>query len=202
MIIQACYSVYNDERFLEPSLIAIRPFVDRTLVVDGSYTGYPTQGISTDRTKEICHQLGATYLSVQGLGIKEKMSCFFISGVDWYIHVDADEIPIGRPVELRKFLERTLCPCWGCDILDPSSIASYRTRHTTRIMACVPGMHYWRKHHEVWTSDNRTLLYPMPHEDIIDPKLFALVHLHNMRDKGRLKDKWDYVEGRRVRDEG
>jgi hypothetical protein len=164
--------------------------------------GYSVQGVSTDRTEEICQQQGAIYLPLWGLGIKEKMSHFFDREADWYIHVDADEIPIGRPAEFRKFLERTLCPCWGCDILDPSSIASYRTQHTTRIMARVPGMKYYRKHWELWSADNKTLIYPLRPENIIDSKLFSLVHLHNMRDNERLKEKWDYVEGRRARDEG
>jgi hypothetical protein len=69
-------------------------------------------------------------------------------------------------------------------------------------MALVKKMHFWRLHWEVWSADNKTLIYPLSHEDIIDPNLFALVHLHNMRDKERLKEKWNYVEGRRARDEG
>jgi hypothetical protein len=201
MIIQACYSVYNDARFLEPSLISIRPFVDRIVVIDGPYKGFKYDELFSNGcidTHDVIGQYANISIWAPDLGIKEKMSRFFENPADWYVHLDADEIAIGKLYTFHKYLQQPDINSYGVTIFDPET--GLKEIAMSRIFRHIDGIHYERNHWELWADGK--LLYPQLDTPTLPLEIFSLVHLHGLRDKERLLEKAKYVKSRLERNEG
>jgi len=58
MIVQACYSVFNESQFIENSVRSVLQFCDVVYVIDGPYKGFPHNAMcSTDGTLGILRSL-------------------------------------------------------------------------------------------------------------------------------------------------
>ena len=100
-MIIGCMSVFNEARMIRTAIKSLS-WVDRMIVVDGSYKGYPIQGNSTDRTVPIALALGAeVILAPPGLTQIAKRNRYLVGRPgDYYVVLDADEVWHGTPDQL------------------------------------------------------------------------------------------------------
>ena len=96
-MIIACISAYQDRCWVGGTIESLRGKVDRIIVVDGAYKGFPLYGetgASTDGTPEMAKILGAEVIRCDGIweDQTEKRNQYFIGGEDdWYLSIDSDE---------------------------------------------------------------------------------------------------------------
>ena len=96
-----CMIVKDEEEMLPRTLAAIAPAVDEIVIVD---TG------STDRTKEIAREHGATLIEKEWTGsfADARNASFEAATGDWIIYLDADEVLVPADVDrLRRLTGRT-----------------------------------------------------------------------------------------------
>lgn len=108
MEICGCYCVWNEEETIAISMRSILPLVDRFLIIDGKFKGYP-EGLpvnSTDRTVEIAK----TFPNVEVIQLKEPLiqcevrDMYAETGADWNIDMAGHQIMFGDVKRLRHEL--------------------------------------------------------------------------------------------------
>jgi len=96
--ILAGYCVFNEARHIEKSIRSIYDFVDKIVVIDGPYIGYPHNSLkSTDGTREIVLSFDKVKLIdiPHPMRQPDKRSLMFFEEADWYFWIDGDEIAVG-----------------------------------------------------------------------------------------------------------
>ena len=99
MIIQACYSIFNEDKLLDLSLMSIADYVDKIVVVDGPYKGFRHTSLqSHDETYKVLEKYGIydTIVIDRSLLEEDKRSLYLTEGCDFYFQIDADEVIIGN----------------------------------------------------------------------------------------------------------
>jgi len=95
-----CINAYNEADMIEDCVEALRPYVDKIVIVDGAYKAYPhTCPRSINGTLEIIKNISDIFISQARAWEDEveKRNAYLIGEVgDWYIVVDADEIIKGK----------------------------------------------------------------------------------------------------------
>ncbi len=95
-MIIACINAYQDEDFIWDAIASVAG-MDRIIVVDGAYEGFPLYNdmpFSTDRTVEIAEELGCEVIKTRRTWRDqvEKRNAYLIGEEgDWYLQIDADE---------------------------------------------------------------------------------------------------------------
>ena len=95
-MIIACISAYQDAGFIDGAIKSCIGKVDRIIVVDGAYRGFPVYDApwSTDGTVEIAESLGAEVIQCYQIweSQEEKRNQYLIGEIgDWYLIIDSDE---------------------------------------------------------------------------------------------------------------
>ena len=104
-LVSACLIVKDEEDVLAECLTSVRDFVDEIVVYD---TG------STDRSPQIAADHGAKVITGywdDHFGNARNRALEHCTG-EWILQIDADEIAIGDPVELRELLSATDKPAF------------------------------------------------------------------------------------------
>lgn len=96
-MIIGCMSVYNEETQIATAINSLS-WCDKVCVVDGSYKGFPEQGLSTDNTLTIAEDMGCEIaLAPVGISQVEKRNLYLIGKRgDYYVVLDADEVWHGK----------------------------------------------------------------------------------------------------------
>jgi len=148
MIVQACYCIYNEAEHIEKSLNSIVDFVDKVVVVDGPFLGYPSVSLqSDDGTLDILKQ----YKKVQVIHVPrrmrqpEKRSLYFTEDVDWYFIIDGDEIAVGDVAAGFEYVK---------SLEDKGALVEVKLRTVPtlymRFVKYQPGLHYHGVHHYIY----------------------------------------------------
>jgi hypothetical protein len=104
-LVSACLIVKDEEDVLAECLTSVRDFVDEIVVYD---TG------STDRSPQIAAEHGAKVITGywdDHFGNARNRALEHCTG-EWVLQIDADEIAIGDPVEVRELLSSTDKPAF------------------------------------------------------------------------------------------
>jgi len=101
-MIIGCMSVFNEAAQIETAIKSLS-WCDKIVVVDGSYKGFPEQGISKDRTMWIADKLGCHIILAQaGLTQVQKRNMYLIGRPgDYYVVLDGDEVWHGEIGDLE-----------------------------------------------------------------------------------------------------
>jgi glycosyltransferase involved in cell wall biosynthesis len=102
-LLSLCMMVKNEERFLEKSILSVRPIVDEIIIVD---TG------STDRTAEIARSLGARVYNYKWREDHPEARNHSISLAkgEWILYLDADEVISKKDLpKIKKLLNSKRC---------------------------------------------------------------------------------------------
>lgn len=104
-LVSACLIVKDEEDVLAECLTSVRDFVDEIVVYD---TG------STDRTRELAAEHGAKVITGywdDHFGDARNRALEHCAG-EWVLQIDADEIALGDPVQVRELLSATDRPAF------------------------------------------------------------------------------------------
>jgi len=109
--ILAGYCIFNEAVHIGKSIESIYDHVDRIIVIDGPYIGFPHNSLkSTDGTREIVRSFGSKVELVDipfPLEQWAKRSMMFGYKADWYFWIDGDEIAVGDVGEGMDFVRRS-----------------------------------------------------------------------------------------------
>lgn len=99
-MICACYCIFNEFPQILFSINSICDYVDKIIVVDGPFIGFPhTSLVSTDGTLEALKHFGEKieYITVkEAMRQPDKLSMFFGVESDWYFILGGDEVAVGN----------------------------------------------------------------------------------------------------------
>jgi len=147
MRIYACYCIYNEVDTIEQSINSIIDYVDKIVVVDGPFLGFPAVSLkSDDGTLDILEQYKKKLIYIfvpKRMRAPEKRSLQFIEGADWYFQIDGDEVAVGDVEAGLSRLKTT--PHKVAEIvvyLKDGSKASY-----SRLVKYQPGLHFYENHY-------------------------------------------------------
>ena len=116
----AIYIVYNNEKTIGASLNSIVPYIEKVVMVDGVFTGFPhTYTFSTDRTKEIAQKICDTKLTwiphhgevYTNPSPKRNVGIKHVPDGTWYIIIDADEVINGEIERELRYVEENCRRC-------------------------------------------------------------------------------------------
>jgi hypothetical protein len=182
----ACYSVYNEAKYLEESLKSIKGKVDYIVVVDGAYKNFPhIKPYSTDDTIKIARRYADQVIlnpmkpnSIAELSWEnqiQKRNKYLIGDPgDVYLAIDGHEIWYGE-----------LSPPFGnCRI---KTIKGNYNLDTFRMYVHEDGIEYRNKHYEVWVGEKL-----LNDEYTLYTKGY-FVHKEDAHDEERLKAKKQYI---------
>lgn len=180
MRIVACINAYQEEKQLPGCLDALRPLVDRVVVVDGRYsdfTGYSEDGggASTDGTLDAARAAGATIIEAPGGNpweneiVKRTAYLRACREGDYVLVVDADERVEGA-VDRERLAQRA---DWTVQHYRTEQYELNRARRhgedESRLLGCLwlhrlfawrPGIRYEGTHHVVHVGE--TMIHPLP----------------------------------------
>lgn len=146
MIVQACYSIFNEDRLLDLSLMSIADFVDKIVIVDGPYIGFDHKALkSNPKTYKILKKFGKVVTKVitidRPMSEEKKRSLYFTGDCDLYFLLDGDEVVIGNIDKgldwVRNQPHRDV---FGVRVVLPRSLHSAYPR----ILRCKEGLYYDR----------------------------------------------------------
>ena len=178
-----CVNVFNEEASLRRCLLSLRGGVDRLVVVDGAYRGFPHEKpFSTDGTCAIAAEFADEVIEADAAWTDEivKRNQYLVgkSG-DYYLVVDADEEFSGAmpplvdddyEIELRR-----------TDDIDPYPVY--------RVFKHREGIKYKGTHHALWVDGEL-----LNHRPIKTLEGCHLKHYIGERDERRKLDKGIYYE--------
>ncbi len=177
-MIIACINAYQDEDFIWDAIASVAG-LDRIVVVDGAYEGFPQYNdvpYSTDQTVEIAEELGCEVIKTRRVWKDqvEKRNAYLIGEVgDWYLQIDADERLHG---ELKPGNDEAYrIPCQF----------GKRKIPTLKLFRHQPGIRYIGAHNVIAVGDRI-----IRGGDIL-PDCW-IEHLSEMRDPDRKKRKKEY----------
>lgn len=200
-------SVYNENVFIRQALPGILELCHRTIIVDGSYKGFPTEGLSTDGTLEYLEDIAAAdnrleVIRSYGLDENDKRSLYLLGAAgDWYFMLDADE-EITETGEIEKVLNQTDAFTVRVSLTRPYDGLTYAV---PRFFRHSPGMRYGFEHWHIYGADGSCLY---SHDDTGDKVVtktetyapFVITHNIHLREQTRKLDKtayFDYLNDRR-----
>jgi len=200
-------SVYNENVFIRQALPGILELCHRVIVVDGSYKGFPTEGLSTDGTLEYLEDIAAAddrleVIRAHGLDENDKRSLYLKGQIgDWYFMLDADE-EITEIAEIQKVLNHTDASTVRVSLTRPYDGLTYAV---PRFFKHVVGMSYGFEHWHIFDADGNCLY---SHDDSGDKVItktetyapFIITHNIFLREQQRKVDKtthFDYLNSRR-----
>jgi glycosyltransferase involved in cell wall biosynthesis len=144
----ACYNVYNEAAYFEESLERIRKKVDYIIVVDGAYKKFPHNvPYSTDGTIEIAEKYADRIVETAypwPSEIEKRNQYLIGKKGDTYLVMDGHEVWVGdlkRPFGDYKI--RTVRSEGDCSF--------------PKMFKHVEGIHYARKHYELYDKDNKLI---------------------------------------------
>jgi len=173
----ACYSIFNEAEFLEESILSIKDFVDKIVVVDGAYENFPHDSFwSTDGSIEIAKKYGADVVIP---------TCAWSS----QIHKRNQYLKFGQPGDVMITIDGH--EIWT-GVLEPQNencrIEMYikdSLQEFFRMFVWEPGIEYRNYHYDLWVGSRRL-------NDTYS-KYTKGVFIHkDVSDKQRLKDKETY----------
>ena len=180
-MIIACINAYQDEGFIGDAIRSVAGKVDRIIVVDGAYEGFPLyrgEPYSTDRTVELAESLGCEVIETRRTWKDqvEKRNAYLLGeDGDWYLPIDSDERLHGElfpgPDEAYRI---------------PCQLRKHRIP-MMRIFRHQPGIKYAGAHNVI--SVNGRII--RPEELDILPNCW-IEHLAEFRDRDRKERKNEY----------
>lgn len=206
----ACYSIYNEEKFLKQSLDTVNGKVDAIVIVDGAYEGYDWDkskrkwhSASWDKTLQIIKDYPfkseLVFIPAPEEPWKTQMlkrSQYFIGkdAHDWYLNIDADETVV-HGLDKRLYHTLHIAPpfvngFWTKRITLGDSRGEY-WEITMRLLRHQDGLHYEYHHSFVATKDHKKVVnigdYPhllLQHHGHLRPERRAMTARHRIRGRG------------------
>lgn len=176
--IVACLNVWNDVNALKVTVPIWAPFVDRIIVVDGSYQA--DDGLSDDGTREFLAEYPQVeIIDAAGLSQCEKRTKYLEAGRpgDYLFIIDADE-EVQDPKNLRSI------PVCDVGWIRMRSKLYVREYGQPRIIRYRPGLHYDLRHHWIYNGD-RSLLCTHQYGGAGFEHRPVNLHITNRRQLGR-----------------
>jgi glycosyltransferase involved in cell wall biosynthesis len=165
MTIYAAISAYNDADVLPAALESIKGAVDRIIIVDGAYEGFPLQGgdfKSTDGTLELARATGAVLIKANRIWADQtdKRNRYLQVGQpgDWYLVIDSDErLHNGGDLAARIDIA-TEGEAIPAAFRLPVVVTKHGKRHiitAPRLLQHHPALAYRHTHDWIWRGDHR-----------------------------------------------
>lgn len=192
-------SVYNDNVLLRRCLPQMLEFCNRVVVVDGSYKGFPVQGLSDDGTLDYLRETVAsdprlTIVEAFGLDENDKRSLYLTADAgDWYFMLDADE-EIQERGDIEQVLDGTDAFTVRVSLTRPYSGHTYEV---PRFFRHEPGMRYGHEHWHIYAPDGRCLYSHDENGDKVVTSTetyapFVIQHNMHLREQARKEMKAVY----------
>jgi len=194
MIVQACYSVFNESQFIENSVRSVLQFCDVVYVIDGPYKGFPHNAMcSTDGTLGILRSLGSQVIVdfiSSPLPQFEKRSLYFRRKADWYFIIDADEIVVGQTSKVRQELSEITAPAANVTLINDG----YVTATAPRFIKYAHNLRYHNNHFTILSEGCPVNQMELPLIESI-----RVIHLGHLRRRDRKRQMRQYRLGRKMR---
>lgn len=204
-LIQACYSVWNEENRIGTSIASIHEYVDRVVVIDGRYEGFATDKPveSTDHTRAIAGKFSKVeFIQLHdALRPVEKRMIPFEWEADWYIVLDADEIMYGKGMKQAFDILRNNDPPakgWKVKTYRELNHLPDRPYTFTRIVHKSAGFHYNKNHWQRYDKSNTD----MDSYCKLIPADVTVLQLNELCPEWRRNEKPKWVQWRTSRGEG
>lgn len=204
--LHALMCVYNCQETVYDALLALSKFVDRIVILEGRWVGYPYEGLhSTDNTRREIERfmfdlpfdttLDFKYLIADREYHQHEARNILINEVpvgDWFITVDSDEIMVCHPRDTHWLLEsfikegvKGLC-IFGYDEADRVQ-GQGRRLDLPRMHIKTNGMH-WSENHRYLNDENGAIIYNR--KDYPEVPSFIMLHKGNHKAQRRISEEY------------
>jgi len=214
MPVTALVLCYNESQFIRASITSYIRYVDRVIVLDGAFKGFPSASLhSDDGTLEQVRGLARKYGKIELRLAEERLTLaqarnrlFSLVGQDVAFILDADELVCGDLAwGLRAFLDSE-AKMGYVRINEPNNVWEPYPKEQARLFRGIEGLHYqdgaWSDHYRILDAHGFSILETSKYPKILLAG-FEIVNMVNFREPMRraLRDRYyelwqkNWIEG-------